>query len=141
THPGLLPDNPALGGADDPEVATSGPGPSRTDESANSMPGVVIAGQLNGPSRPTGKTGWAVWSHSAYSPALILLIELIAFGAVAVSAITVRSNTRDLINCAVIIGLGLLAAELARQVERRRRRFADTPHVNFSSVWTLAGAL
>ncbi len=42
---------------------------------------------------------------------------------------------------AIIVGLGVLAAEATRRVERMRRRFSDTPHVNMSSVWTLSAAL
>ncbi|MFF5990649.1 GGDEF domain-containing protein [Prauserella flavalba] len=41
----------------------------------------------------------------------------------------------------MLVVSGLVAGELAGQIERRRRRFSDTPHVNFSSVWTLAAAL
>ncbi|WP_177231825.1 GGDEF domain-containing protein [Amycolatopsis saalfeldensis] len=52
-----------------------------------------------------------------------------------------RLTAHDVLGYLVVVGLGIGAAEMARQVERRRRRFADTPHVNFSSVWTLAAAL
>ena len=40
-----------------------------------------------------------------------------------------------------IAGLGMLHAEIVLRVERIRRRITDTPHVDFSSVWTFAGAL
>jgi diguanylate cyclase (GGDEF)-like protein len=42
---------------------------------------------------------------------------------------------------AALVGLGILQAELARQVERVRRRLTATPHINMSSVWTFAGVL
>ncbi|WP_370934585.1 GGDEF domain-containing protein [Amycolatopsis sp. cg13] len=71
----------------------------------------------------------------------VLLIELFTVGVVAVEAVPTRLTAHDLLTCVVVIGLGVAAAEMARQVERRRRRFADKPHVNFSSVWTLAAAL
>ncbi|HEX3587983.1 MAG TPA: hypothetical protein VHV74_00025 [Pseudonocardiaceae bacterium] len=35
----------------------------------------------------------------------------------------------------------MVAAESTRGVERMRRWFSDTPHVNMSSVWTLSAAL
>ena len=40
-----------------------------------------------------------------------------------------------------IAGLGMLHAEIVLRVERVRRRITDTPHVDFSSVWTFAGAV
>ncbi|GAA3588420.1 GGDEF domain-containing protein [Amycolatopsis ultiminotia] len=60
---------------------------------------------------------------------------------VALGAASARVTVPDLVGCAIVTSLGIAAAEMARQVERRRRRFADTPHVNFSSVWTLTAAL
>ncbi|HKN98905.1 MAG TPA: GGDEF domain-containing protein [Pseudonocardiaceae bacterium] len=41
----------------------------------------------------------------------------------------------------IVVALGLVAAEAARSVERMRRWFTHTPHVNMSSVWTLSAAL
>jgi diguanylate cyclase (GGDEF)-like protein len=41
----------------------------------------------------------------------------------------------------IVVALGLVAAEAARGVERMRRWFTHTPHVNMSSVWTLSAAL
>jgi diguanylate cyclase (GGDEF)-like protein len=40
-----------------------------------------------------------------------------------------------------IVAMGLVFAEATRGVERMRRWFSDTPHVNMSSVWTLSAAL
>ncbi|MFE0024092.1 GGDEF domain-containing protein [Amycolatopsis sp. NPDC059021] len=71
----------------------------------------------------------------------MVFIELLALAAVALGAVLVPATGKDLLEGGVVIGLGVLAAEMANEVERRRRRFSDTPHVNFSSVWTLAGAL
>ncbi|HEX5402658.1 MAG TPA: GGDEF domain-containing protein [Pseudonocardiaceae bacterium] len=50
-------------------------------------------------------------------------------------------TTRSLTTFGIVVALGLMAAEAARGVERMRRWFANTPHVNMSSVWTLAAAL
>ncbi|MBE8516415.1 GGDEF domain-containing protein [Amycolatopsis sp. H6(2020)] len=68
-------------------------------------------------------------------------VELVTLAAVVLGAVLVPMSAPDLVDCGVVVGLGVLAAEMANEVERRRRRFSDTPHVNFSSVWTLAGAL
>ncbi|MEC3974310.1 MFS transporter [Amycolatopsis sp. H20-H5] len=138
THSGLLPGRPGAGGGNDSEAATSEPGPSSGNGSEISMP---AASRSTQPGTPVGPTGWAAWSHSVPARVFVLMVELAAVAVVGISAIVVRPAGRAFVLCAVVVGFGLVAAELARQVERRRRRFSDTPHVNFSSVWTLAGAL
>ncbi|GAA4531385.1 GGDEF domain-containing protein [Amycolatopsis samaneae] len=50
-------------------------------------------------------------------------------------------NRADLLHCALITAFGVVAAELGRQTERRRRRFAGEAHVNFTSVWMIPSAL
>ncbi len=90
---------------------------------------------------PNGRVGWSVWSHSLYARGFVVFIEMAAIAAVGVSAALDPPSWADFRVCLFVMAFGLIAAELARTVERRRRRFADTPHVNFSSVWTLAGAL
>ncbi|WP_216216891.1 MFS transporter [Amycolatopsis aidingensis] len=88
-----------------------------------------------------GRRGWALWTQ----PRRFVLYQLgVTAAAAAVSILVATSATiqsADLATLTIIVALGLLAAELSRQIERRRRRFSDTPHVNFSSVWTLAAAL
>ena len=42
---------------------------------------------------------------------------------------------------AALAGLGLLQAELSRQVERVRRRVSGAAHINMTSVWLMAGIL
>lgn len=72
---------------------------------------------------------------------LILVVEV---AAVAVTALLARGGdvTRaDLATLGIVIGLGLVMGELTRHVERVRRRFNDTPHVNLTSVWTFSAAL
>ncbi|SDC33402.1 diguanylate cyclase (GGDEF) domain-containing protein [Actinokineospora iranica] len=46
-----------------------------------------------------------------------------------------------LVTFGCVAGLGLVIGEITRHVERARRRFDDTPHINLTSVWTLAAAL
>ncbi|MFD1048751.1 hypothetical protein ACFQ1S_26080 [Kibdelosporangium lantanae] len=47
----------------------------------------------------------------------------------------------DVLMLVLILGLGIVAAEVSRRVERMRRMITDAPHVNLSSVWTAAAAL
>jgi diguanylate cyclase (GGDEF)-like protein len=72
---------------------------------------------------------------------LILVVELTA---VAVTALLARQTglaRADFVTFGIIVGLGLVMGELTRHVERVRRRFNDTPHVNLTSVWTFSAAL
>ena len=48
---------------------------------------------------------------------------------------------RAVITFVALVGLGVLAAEITRGIERVRRRLSSTPHLDLSSVWTLPGAL
>src|SRR5207248_9167092 len=94
----------------------------------------------SGPMVRAGRSRWAFWSLSRPTQAFVLLVDIAALTAIAVNAAEPMTK-RDLIWCLPIIGLGVLATEMSKRVERRRRRFSDTPHVNFSSVWTFAAAL
>ncbi|WP_165436420.1 GGDEF domain-containing protein [Amycolatopsis suaedae] len=91
--------------------------------------------------RPRGHAGWTVWSHSVPSKLLIVSVEVAAAVSLAASVAVFRGTWRDAVTCGLVVACGLAAAEVSRRAELRRRLFADTPHVNFSSVWTLAGAL
>ncbi|MFD2415386.1 GGDEF domain-containing protein [Amycolatopsis pigmentata] len=71
----------------------------------------------------------------------VLGVEIAAVVVTAIFAVVRPPDERDVVLFGVIVGLGLVAAEATRHVERMRRRFADTPHVNMSSVWTLAAAV
>ncbi|MCU1681934.1 MAG: diguanylate cyclase [Amycolatopsis sp.] len=70
-----------------------------------------------------------------------LLIESVAVAGTVTAAITVPTRTRDIVVFLALAGLGVLQAELGRQVERVRRLVSDTPHINLTSVWTFAGVL
>ncbi|WP_433264729.1 diguanylate cyclase [Actinosynnema sp. CS-041913] len=50
-------------------------------------------------------------------------------------------TTGDWTMLVLITAFGVVNAEVSRHVERDRRRFSDTPHVNLTSVWTFAAAL
>jgi diguanylate cyclase (GGDEF)-like protein len=73
--------------------------------------------------------------------AYLVGVEIAAVVATVVLAVRYPVTSRTAVLFAVIVGLGVLAAEATKRVERMRRRFSDTPHVNMSSVWTLSAAL
>lgn len=72
---------------------------------------------------------------------LILLVEVVATAATVFVAWHSEVTGTDLVTLGIIVGLGLSIGELTRNVERVRRRFNDTPHVNLTSVWTFAAVL
>ncbi|WP_375492075.1 GGDEF domain-containing protein [uncultured Jatrophihabitans sp.] len=83
---------------------------------------------------------WALWRQRRRLIGYALLIETAAVVATVVSAHAApRSSDWRLVGGLVV--LGVVQAELARQIERTRRMLAATPHVNMSSVWTFAGVL
>jgi diguanylate cyclase (GGDEF)-like protein len=72
---------------------------------------------------------------------LILLTEVVAAAVTGYLAVHTTATTADLVTLGIIAGLGIGMGELTRHVERVRRRFNDTPHVNMTSVWTMAAIL
>jgi diguanylate cyclase (GGDEF)-like protein len=86
-------------------------------------------------------TRWRLWSKPLPGVLFLLGVELLAVGATVWSVITHPASNDELIRFVVIVSAGVLVAEASRQVERMRRRFSDTLHVNLSSVWQLAAAL
>ena len=73
--------------------------------------------------------------------AFVLAVEIAAVVLTLLLDGFTQVSRSDLFRFGVLVVLGLLAAEVTRAVEQMRRRFSDTPHVNMSSVWTLAAAL
>jgi len=80
---------------------------------------------------------WSLWSMPRHVAAYILGIDLAAVGLTAALLAAYRPASHDLVMMAVIIALGMVNTEISRHIERMRRRFADTPHVNLTSVWTM----
>jgi diguanylate cyclase (GGDEF)-like protein len=71
----------------------------------------------------------------------LLAVELAAVAATVVLSVAHPVDQERFDFFAAITVLGLVAAESTRRVERMRRWFSDTPHVNMSSVWTLSAAV
>lgn len=84
---------------------------------------------------------WKLWALPPRVIAYVLSIEAAAVITTVFLADFHIVTQRDLLRCGVLVVLGLAAAEVTHRVEQLRRRFSDTPHVNMSSVWTLAAAL
>jgi len=75
---------------------------------------------------------------------VLIFILFVEFAAVALTGFLATASpvdTGSVATLGVIIGLGVGMGEATRHVERVRRRFTDTPHVNLTSVWTFSAAL
>lgn len=88
-----------------------------------------------------GLTGWRLWTVPRWLIAYLFLVDAVGVTLTVVWAGRTTVDRLQLETFAVLAVLGLATAEITRHVERLRRRFADTPHVNMSSVWTLSAAL
>jgi diguanylate cyclase (GGDEF)-like protein len=72
----------------------------------------------------------------------LLAVEAAAVASGVLLTLAVPTTRDSLVPFAMLVVAGLVTAELTHGVERMRRRFADqAPHVNMSSVWTLAAAV
>jgi diguanylate cyclase (GGDEF)-like protein len=107
---------------------------------------VVFARSAQPASLSTGERSrapwrWAVWDEPARVLALILVVEAAAVGVTAFLAGHSVVDRNAVVTLGIIVFLGVTMGELSRHVERVRRRFNDTPHVNLTSVWTFSAAL
>ena len=86
---------------------------------------------------PFGVRNWSLWALPRSAVARLLAVELAAVSCTVVLSVLHPVRPRRLgFFCAIVV-LGIVAAERTRGVERMRRWFSDTPHVNMSSVWTM----
>ncbi|MET8853738.1 GGDEF domain-containing protein [Amycolatopsis sp. NPDC004625] len=84
---------------------------------------------------------WTLWRQRRSLIFYCFLVESVALVATVWTAVAVPVRGWDVAVFGVLAGLGVLQAELGRQVERVRRLVSDTPHINLTSVWTFAGVL
>ncbi|MCT2582846.1 MFS transporter [Actinophytocola gossypii] len=91
--------------------------------------------------RSRGPARWALWREPARVLALLLVVETAAAGLTLFHALRASVDGTDLAMLGIIVGLGVAMGEMTRHVERVRRRFNDTPHVNLTSVWTFSAIL
>ena len=93
------------------------------------------------PARPWLVTRWAVWSLPARVLTSLLLVEATALGLYCIDFARTPFTGSALLPAVTLVVLGVLHTEIAVGLERFRRRVADTPHVDLSSVWTFAAAI
>jgi diguanylate cyclase (GGDEF)-like protein len=84
---------------------------------------------------------WALWREPARVRVFVLLVEAAAVSVTVLAARQSEIDGESLAVLGILVGLGIVLGELTRHVERVRRRFTDTPHVNLTSVWTFSAAL
>ena len=96
---------------------------------------------LSAGERSSAPRRWALWGEPARVLALILFVEAVAAGTTTFLAGHSVVDRHAAVTLGVIVFLGVTTGELSRHVERVRRRFNDTPHVNLTSVWTFSAAL
>lgn len=84
---------------------------------------------------------WHIWTLPPTPRAFLVGVEFVAVVATALLAVLYPVTAEAARNFVILVGLGILVAEVTKRVERMRRRFSDTPHVNMSSVWTFSAAL
>jgi diguanylate cyclase (GGDEF)-like protein len=93
------------------------------------------------PVRPWRLTRWAVWALPSRVLTSLLVVELTALGLFSLDLSQGARNHDAVVAAILLAALGVLHTEIAVGLERLRRRAADAPHVDLSSVWTFAGAL
>ena len=94
---------------------------------------------VNSPAKAIGN--WNLWDLPWVAVGWLVTVEAGAVAATVALNFGHPADRSRLEFFAAITTLGVAAAESTRSVERMRRWFSDTPHVNMSSVWTLAAAL
>jgi diguanylate cyclase (GGDEF)-like protein len=94
------------------------------------------------PARPWTIRRWSLWEVPHRLAISVLLVEVTTLGLVVVVAVRMPlPDVIQLLQTALLAGLGLLHTEISLGVERIRRRVTVGNHANLSSVWTFAGAL
>lgn len=105
------------------------------DDTSSTLRAAVLIRDVFSPHR------WNLWTQRPSLIAYIVIIEAAAMASTVTVAATGPVQARDGMILAGLAGMGILQAELGRQVERVRRRVNGTPHINMTSVWTFAGVL
>jgi diguanylate cyclase (GGDEF)-like protein len=107
---------------------------------------VIFARSARPASPPTNERSrkpwhWALWNEPRRVLVLILFVETAMVASTALLAGRDAVDREAFVTLGIIVCLGVTMGELSRHVERVRRRFNDTPHVNLTSVWTFSAAL
>ncbi|MGC7093951.1 diguanylate cyclase [Amycolatopsis lurida] len=84
---------------------------------------------------------WKLWSLPRRVVFFVVAVEIAALAATVFAVMARPAGDAHWSTFIVLASLGLVSAEVTRHVERVRKKFSDTPHVNMSSVWTFSAAL
>ncbi|MPY79298.1 MAG: diguanylate cyclase [Actinophytocola sp.] len=84
---------------------------------------------------------WSLWQEKPRVIAYCALAEILAVFLTVTLLLQSPVAGSDLLIFLALLGLGVLQAELGRQVERLRRRVSGVAHINMTSVWIFAGVL
>jgi diguanylate cyclase (GGDEF)-like protein len=84
---------------------------------------------------------WALWTQSGRYITYFFAVVLVTVATTVVLTPTAPPTASHVVILLILACLGLVEAELGRQVERDRRRIAGTTHINLASVWFLPAAL
>ncbi|HEU5474878.1 MAG TPA: GGDEF domain-containing protein [Actinophytocola sp.] len=86
-------------------------------------------------------TRWTLWARPRKAVAFLLTVELLTVAGAVWASLNQSITRRELIIFGAIVTIAVVTAEVGRRVERMRRRLAETPHINLTSVWTVPTAL
>lgn len=86
-------------------------------------------------------SSWQLWRHPPIAIVYHLGTELAAIAAIVIGFVFWTPTAHELTLGVILLGLGILQAELTRHVERTRRSINTVRHVDLSSVWTFAALL
>jgi len=84
---------------------------------------------------------WALWTRPKNWIRYTLATEAVTLLLTVLAIVFVPVSGHQFLLFAVLAGLGVLQAEISRNIERMRRSLNVTPHVSMTSVWMLPGIL
>ncbi len=84
---------------------------------------------------------WSLWQEKPRVISYCVLTESVAAFLTVTLLLQSPVAGSDVLILLTLLGLGVLQAELGRQVERLRRRVSGVAHINMTSVWIFAGVL
>jgi diguanylate cyclase (GGDEF)-like protein len=85
---------------------------------------------------------WALWEMPRRLLVPVFTVEFTALALLVFAVLAAQPNPAELKTMALVCGLGVLHTEIARDVERLRRRITgEELHVDLGSVWFFMGAV
>ena len=109
--------------------------------SMGAMPGITQ--RPVGPGRvrlvPVGV--WTLWSQPRRVVGYVLAVVLMALTAVLASVLWVPFTGSRSVHLLALVGFAVLYGEASRHIERIRRQYAGTPHIDLNSVWMFAAVV